>query len=247
MQPEITIVPDAAALGERAADRFVAAAAEAVDARGIAFIVLAGGSTPRAMNELLATSPRRERVAWDKLRFFFGDERCVPPEHPDSNYGMTRATLFAPLDIEPSHVFRMHGEMDASPAAESYDAIIEHELGQLPVFDHIFLGMGPDGHTASLFPGTVGTIMFESRRAVANFVPKFNAYRLTLTPHAINAARGITFTVGGAEKAEALAAVLDGPREPERYPAQLIAPSAGRLEWLVSADAARLITPHAST
>jgi 6-phosphogluconolactonase len=234
--PSVTVLSDPTALAERAADRFIERAAAAVAARGTARIVLAGGSTPRAMNARLAAPPRRSAVDWSKISFYFGDERCVPPEHPDSNYRMTRETLFEPLGIAASQVARMHGEDEPHAAADAYQTLLA-ALGDPPVFDLVFLGMGPDGHTASLFPGTIAKLD-ERRLAVANFVPKFERYRITLTPRVINAARDVTITAAGAEKADALAAVLAGPRDPERFPVELIAPVSGELHWLVDAAAA---------
>jgi 6-phosphogluconolactonase len=233
----MTILPDAAALAASAADRFLALVRAAITARGVANVVLAGGSTPKAMNVLLAASPRRESIDWQAVRFFFGDERCVPPDHPDSNYRMTQETLFAPLAIAGTQIFRMHGEDEPHAAAAAYDALLVREFGNLPIFDAVFLGMGPDGHTASLFPGTLATID-DRQRVVANFVPKLEAFRLTLTPHVLAAARHITITVGGAEKAKALAHVLGDSLHPDRYPVQLMIAAGPRLTWLVDAPAA---------
>jgi 6-phosphogluconolactonase len=233
----VTVLSGPDALADAAADRFIALASAAIASRGSAAVALAGGSTPRAMNALLAASPRREQLDWTRLRFFFGDERCVPPDHPDSNYRMTRETLFAPLGIAETQIERVHAEDEPHAAAAAYEAALKAALGSAPVFDLVYLGMGPDGHTASLFPGTIASIDAD-RFAVANFVAKFNGYRITLTPRVLNAARQVTITAAGAEKAEALAAVIDGPREPERFPAQLIAPEAGELAWLVDAAAA---------
>jgi 6-phosphogluconolactonase len=235
--PSITVLTDPDALADAAADRFVALARAAVAVRGSADVALAGGSTPRAMNARLAASPRREQLDWTKLRFFFGDERCVPPDHPDSNYRMTRETLFAPLGIAETQIVRVHAEDEPHAAAAAYDEALQTALGAAPIFDVVYLGMGPDGHTASLFPGTIASID-PDRLTVANFVPKFNSYRITLTPRVLNAARHVTITAAGAEKADALAAVINGPHEPERFPAQLIVPRPGDLAWLVDAAAA---------
>lgn len=235
--PSVIVLPDPDALAEAAADRFIALADAAIAARGTAAVALAGGSTPRAMNALLAAHPRCEQLDWTKVRFFFGDERCVPPDHPDSNYRMTRETLFGPLGIAETQIERVRGEDEPHAAAAAYEAALQAALGAAPVFDIVYLGMGPDGHTASLFPGTIASID-DSRLAVANFVPKFNTYRVTLTPRVLNAARHVTITAAGAEKADALAAVLDGPCEPERFPVQLVAPILGELVWLVDAAAA---------
>jgi len=234
MPRNLHVLPDAAALAHAAAGHFLTLAAPAIESRGRFDVALAGGSTPKAMNAILAAQP--QAIDWTRVRFFFGDERCVPPDHPDSNYRMTRETLFAPLDIEQTQIFRMHGEDEPHAAAAAYDALLERELGAEAILDAVFLGMGPDGHTASLFPGTIAGID-GARRAVANFVPKFGTFRLTLTPLVINAARHVTITAGGAEKAASLAAVLDGPHEPDTYPSQLVAPASGDLTWLVDAAA----------
>jgi 6-phosphogluconolactonase len=232
----VTVLRDPEALAERAADHFIELVAAAIAARGSAAVALAGGSTPRAMNALLAVAPRRDRLDWSKITFFFGDERCVPPAHADSNYRMTRETLFDPLAIPDSQIARIHGEEEPHVAAAAYAAALEAALGATPVLDVVYLGMGPDGHTASLFPGTIGTLD-EHRLAVANFVPKFNSYRITLTPRVFNAARHVAITAAGAEKAEALAAVLHGPHDAEQFPA----PVSGDLVWFVdAASAARL-------
>ena len=228
----ISVVADADALATHAADHFIELVSDAKAQREIVHVALAGGSTPRAMNALLAASPRREKVDWAAIHFFFGDERCVPPDHPDSNYRMTRETLFDPLDIDPSHVYRVMGENEPEAAALAYDGVLLKELGELPVFDIVYLGMGPDGHTASLFPGTIKNLDLR-RRCVANFVPKFETYRITITPRVINAARHVTITAGGAEKAESLAAVLEGPRDTDKYPVQLVSPVNGELHWYI--------------
>jgi 6-phosphogluconolactonase len=233
----ITVVADAVALAAHAADHFIELVGEAKAQRGIVHVALAGGSTPRAMNALLAVSPRRERVDWAAIRFFFGDERCVPPDHPDSNYRMTRETLFDPLGIDPANIFRVMAEDAPEAAALAYDGVLQKEIGDLPVFDIVYLGMGPDGHTASLFPGTIEKIDL-TRRCVANFVPKFDGYRITITPRVINAARHVTITAGGAEKAGSLAAVLEGERNTDKYPVQLVSPTDGELHWYVDRAAA---------
>ncbi|HEY4440868.1 MAG TPA: 6-phosphogluconolactonase [Candidatus Elarobacter sp.] len=233
----VTILPDAAALAAAAADHTVTVLAEALAARDFAHIALAGGSTPRAMNALLAAPPRRAQVDWQRVVFWFGDERCVPPEDPESNYRMNRETLLEPLKIEPGRVHRMHGEGDPEPAAADYAAVLQSQLGELPVLDLVLLGMGPDGHTASLFPDTTGAIG-RLDLCVAHYVPKLDRWRMTLTPRTINAAREVAITAGGAEKAGALRAVLTGTYEPDVFPAQLIRPHPGTLRWFVDAAAA---------
>ncbi len=233
----LIVVRDAEALAERVARHTLDAGAHALALRGRFDVALAGGSTPKAAYELLASPRFRGELDWSRVRFFFGDERCVPPEHADSNYRMTNETLFAPLGIAASQIARIHGEDDPAAAAEAYNAQLIDLLGSSPCLDIVFLGMGPDGHTASLFPGTIGALDL-TQFVVANFVPKFGSYRITLTPQIINAARYVTITAAGAEKADALAAVISGPHEPERYPAQLVAPSTGQLDWFVDAAAA---------
>lgn len=235
--PIVWIVPDETALAAAAADRFVDIVDAVLRTREHAHVAVAGGSTPRAMNALLAAEPRRSRVDWPRVRFFFGDERCVPPDDPESNYRMTRETLFDPLGIDPGHVFRIHGEEDPHVAADRYAETLMRELGSHPRFDLIFLGMGPDGHTASLFPGTAA--LGETARLVfANRVEKLATWRITLTAHVINDAAAVAITCGGASKADALHAVFDGPADPNRYPVQLIRPRDGRLFWLIDEAAA---------
>lgn len=242
----ITICADEDDLATRAADDFIALVNAALDRAPTASVALAGGSTPRAMNALLAAAPRRDAVAWDRVRFFFGDERCVPPDHDDSNYRMTRESLFGPLGIPDGHVFRMRGEDEAHAAAAAYTDVLAREFGAQPRFDVLYLGMGPDGHTASLFPGTIAAID-DTQRAVANWVDKFSTWRITLTPHVINAAAQVVITCGGAAKAAVLADVLEGPHDPDRYPVQLVAPRNGELLWLIDAAAAAHLQPATAT
>ena len=228
----LVIVAGDAELAERAADHFVEKARTAIMERGTFDVALAGGSTPKAMNALLAVAPRKDRVHWESVRFFFGDERCVPPDHVDSNYHMTHDSLFAPLRIEQSQIFRIRGEDEPQAAADAYAALLVREMGNRPRFDLIHLGMGPDGHTASIFPGTLDQID-DSKLTAAPWVEKFKTHRVTLTPNVINNARSVTIETGGASKADALAGVLEGPRNPAFYPIQLVAPTDGELLWIV--------------
>ncbi len=233
----VTVLPDGAALAAACADHTLAVLRAALAQRDVAHLALSGGSTPRAVNALLSAAPRRDALDWSRVVFWFGDERCVPPADPESNYRMNRETLLDPLGIAPERVHRMHGEVEPTSAAADYDAVLVRELGERPRLDLILLGMGPDGHTASLFPGTIPAID-EQRRCIAHYVPKLDRWRMTLTPRAINAARAIAFTAGGAEKADALHGVLDGPRQTDVYPAQLVRPENGELHWFVDAAAA---------
>jgi 6-phosphogluconolactonase len=233
----VAVLPDSAALAAAVADHVVALVRATLAQRDLAHVALAGGSTPRAINALLVAEPRRSSVEWGRVVFWFGDERCVPPSDPDSNYKMNRETLLDRLGIDGGCVHRMRGEDDPGAAAADYDAVLHLQLGERPRLDLVLLGMGPEGHTASLFPGTVGAIDRE-RRCIAHYVPQLGKWRITLTPHAINDARNVAITAGGAEKADALRAVLDGPKQPDLYPAQLVHPRAGDLRWFVDAQAA---------
>ncbi len=233
----LTVLPDAAALAAAAADHVVEVLRATLAERDFAHVALAGGSTPRAVNALLIAEPRRARVEWDRVIFWFGDERCVPPNDDQSNYKMNRETLLDPLRIRPAHVHRMRGEDDPSAAAADYDVVLRRELGETPHLDLILLGMGPDGHTASLFPGTI-TAIDKDKVCIAHYVPKLDRWRMTLTPRAINAARNVAITAGGAEKADALHGVLEGPKQTDVYPSQLVHPADGELRWFVDAAAA---------
>jgi 6-phosphogluconolactonase len=236
----ITVLPDGAALAAAAAEHAVDVLGRTLGARDLAHVALAGGSTPRAMNALLSAVPLRSALDWRRVVFWFGDERCVSPDDPDSNYRMNRETLLEPLRIDPSRVHRLRGEDDPEAAAADYAAILTRELGSQPRLDLILLGMGPDGHTASLFPGTVAGIS-HTDACIAHYVPQLARWRLTLTPATINAARHVAITAGGAEKAGALAAVLEGPRDVDAYPSQIVHPHDGELHWFVDAGAASLL------
>ena len=210
-------------------------------------IALSGGSTPSGLHALLANDPAvRDRLPWHHLHFFWGDERHVPPDHPQSNYRMAYDTLLSIAPVPAENIHRVPAEEpDAAVAAEKYEqelrAFFELEAGQLPRFDCILLGMGPDGHTASLFPATEA--LHETKRLVtANWVEKFKAYRITLTVPVLNRADLVIFLVSGADKAEALKAVLQGDYRPELFPAQLIQPGPEKLLWIVDRAAARYLT-----
>ena len=210
-------------------------------------MALSGGSTPMGLHTLLVSDPAvRDRLPWHHLHFFWGDERHVPPDHPQSNYRMAYESLFtlAPVPIENIHRVPAE-EPDAALAAEKYErelrTFFRLEIGQLPRFDCILLGMGSDGHTASLFPHTEALHEL-NRLVVANWVDKFKTYRVTLTVPVLNHANLVVFLVSGHDKAEALKEVLQGDRQPERFPAQLIQPDPGNLLWIVDRAAARLLS-----
>ncbi len=222
-----------------AAERFVELGQAAIDARGCFSVGLAGGSTPKRTYELLASEAYREQLNWSKVHIFFGDERCVPPDHSESNYRMANEALISRVSIPPPNVHRINGLGDAVANASLYEDELRtfFNPASWPRFDLVLLGMGDDGHTASLFPGTKALV--EPRAwVVANWVEKFGAFRITLTAPAINHAANIAFLVTGATKAERLLEVLRGALDPEKLPSQLIQPLDGSLFWLVDKAAA---------
>ena len=228
MKPEIVVLPDPAAVTREATDRFVALARSALAAQGRFTVALSGGSTPKSLYEQLVTQP----IEWQHVHVFWGDERCVPPAHPDSNYGMAQRALLAHINLPAQNVHRLRGELDPAQAAQQYEDELRAVFGTLPRFDLILLGMGADAHTASLFPGTPA--LHEQRRWVmAQYVDKLQAERLTLTPPVINAAANVTFLIAGSDKAAALRSVWHGAHDPDRFPAQIVTPTTGYLDWLV--------------
>ena len=234
---EFRAYPDAASLARAAAEHFITLATAAIAARGQFVVALSGGSTPRATYTLLARDEFAARVDWPRVHVFWGDERCVPPDHPESNYRMARETLLDKIPIPAENVHRIRGELPPDQAATAYQAELEAVLGAGGRFDLILLGMGEDGHTASLFPGTAA-IHEQTRWVVAHYVDKLSVWRVTLTPVVINAAAHVTFLVSGAGKAERLREVLDGPHQPDVLPVQIVRPTDGRLLWLADAAAA---------
>jgi 6-phosphogluconolactonase len=240
---DVHVVADAAQLADEAARFFAEQAAAAIAARGVFRVALSGGSTPRALyRKLAAPVAGAAPIDWAHVHLFFGDERHVPPDHADSNYRMVKEALLAQAPIPEANVHRIRGEVpDATDAAAAYEQEIKTAFhlatGEWPRFDLVLLGMGPDGHTASLFPET--PVLHErSRIASAVWVPSMQTWRITLTPPVFNHARNVLFLVSGADKAETLHAVLDGPSDIERLPSQLIAPSHGTVHWFVDTLAA---------
>jgi len=241
---EIRVVPNAQAIFQAAADEFVKAAAEAVKAKGSFTVALSGGSTPKGLFSLLVTDAGlRAQVPWEKVQFFWGDERHVTPDHSDSNFRMANEAMLSKVPAK--QVFRIKGEYeDAGKAADEYEQVLRDTFklapGQLPRFDLVLLGMGPDGHTASLFPGTKA-LAEKKRLVVSNWVGKFYTDRITMTAAVLNNAATVMFMAGGDDKQQPLKAVLEGPYEPEQLPSQLIQPTNGRLIWLVDQAAARML------
>lgn len=237
------IFPDAGALVAGAADFIADLAVSSIAARGVFSIALAGGGTPRPVYETLAGPTHAGRIDWSKVRIFFGDERCVPPEDPRSNYQMARAALCDRVPIPPANIHRMLGELAPERAAAEYEAELQRVIGA-DGFDLALLGMGDNGHTASIFPG-LAAVSETKRLVLEQYVEVMGMWRITLTPVSINAARHIAFLVSGAGKAEMLQRVLDGPYDPVVLPAQIIRPVRGEMHWLLDGDAAARLPPAA--
>jgi 6-phosphogluconolactonase len=246
MESEVQVWPDLNALSRAAAQRFAAIAAEAVQVRGRCSVALSGGGTPQALYRLLALSPYREQLLRNNVHFFWGDERCVPPDHPESNYRLAYSALLGPAAVPLENIHRIKGEWQPAQAAQDYAAQLKQfsEAGLAwPRFDLVLLGMGSEGHTASLFPGPITTAeLNEPTLAVTANYQGRPANRVTLTPRVFNSARNVLFLVAGADKSEALAAVLTGPLEPERWPAQRVRPQQGSVAWFVDQAAASQIS-----
>ncbi len=237
---ELVVLPDADALGAAAA-AIIAAEAAAADSEFT--IALAGGTTPRRVYEALSAEPFRSRIAWDTWSVWWGDERAVPPTDPMSNYALAAASLLDAAPIPPSHVHRIRGELGSQAAAASYESeIVEHFGDGIPRFDLILLGIGEDGHTASLFPGAPATQ--ETRHSVLTSVSSMPPHdRVTLTLPVINAARKALFLVSGREKADALRRVIAADQEDaQQPPAALVRPVDGVAQFVVDASAAVLLT-----
>jgi 6-phosphogluconolactonase len=248
MTPVIRIAADLEELSRAAAEEFARRASGAVGERGVASVALCGGSTPRRLYALLADEGDsfRVRVPWGALRVYWGDERHVPPDHPDSNYRMTREAMLSHVPVLEANVHRIRAEKpDAAAAAEDYERTLWQTLGEVrsgaPRFDLVLLGMGADGHVASLFPGSEA-LREPTRLVVAPWVEALKTHRITLTPRMLNNAACLLVMVAGEDKAEAVRAALEGPRDSERHPAQILRPRAGDLLWLIDRAAARLLS-----
>jgi 6-phosphogluconolactonase len=233
MPAEIKIFPDPSGVTQEAARRIVAVAG---GTEGIFSLVLCGGNTPKTLYEILASPAYRSQIDWSKIEIYFGDERCVGPTHPESNYLMAQTALLGKVPIDESRVHRIRGEIDPQAAAIEYGRLLKSKFADGGA-DMLLLGMGDDGHTASLFPGTAA-LSETHHRCVANFVPKLNAWRVTLTYPFLNKSAAVMILAVGAAKAQRLAEVLHGPRDPARLPIQGIEPASGKLAWVVDAAAA---------
>lgn len=246
---QIVVVPDPAALAYEAAQRFTSLAREAAVSRGHFSAALSGGSTPGALYRLLAEDPYRGQIPWENVHLFWGDERCVPPDDPGSNFRLADKTLISHVPVPPGNVYRVRGELEPEEAARSYEKVLRkffaesstvNSIEPCPRFDLVLLGLGSDGHTASLFPGSRALNEIE-RLAVAvqaNYRDR-PTHRVTLTLPAINAARQVLFLVTGDTKAGIVQAVLEGPAR--ELPAQRICPTAGQSAWLLDTAAANLL------
>ena len=239
----IRCFPDDESLSRAAADIFLAEAKAAVQKKDGFTVALSGGSTPRRTYRILADSTHRDQVEWEKVHVFWGDERCVPPGDPKSNERMARRALLDHVPVPPGQVHPMRCGESPEHAADQYERRLHARFGPgPPAFDLVFLGLGENGHTASLFPGT--SVLEEQKRWVAAvYLPEQDLYRLTLTAPIINMAGKIVFLVSGEGKAKVLKAVLEGPRNPCHLPAQLIKPADGELVWLVDHKAGQMLRP----
>ena len=247
---EVSIYHDPQDLTKAAAEHVIHQASLAMNLRKKFSMALAGGSTPKSLYALLASPEYRARLDWEKVEFFWGDERHVPPDHTDSNYRMAYEAMLKPLHIPETRIHRIQGELaDAQEAANQYEKLLRNSFessnSSIPRLDLVLLGMGPDGHTASLFPGSEA-VHESTRLVVAPWVEKFRTFRITMTPGLINHAFQVTFLISGAEKSEVLRAVKEGPFQPDVLPSQVIKPTSGHLTWLLDREAARHLSPQSS-
>jgi len=233
--------PDPASLARGAAEHIVTLTAATMNERGRFSIALSGGSTPKKLYELLAIPDYAQRIGWQHVHVFWGDERCVPSDHVDSCYRMAREALLDHVPLPPDNIRRIQGELLPDEAAAKYERILHYFFDDpFPRFDLILLGMGDDGHTASLFPGTKA--LDETKRwVIENYVEAKQMWRVTLTRTAINAAANVMFLVSGDGKAERLRQVIQGDHTPYMLPSQFIKPDSGELLWFVDQAAARLL------
>jgi 6-phosphogluconolactonase len=235
---EIIICRDLSELSRQSAERFSQLVNQSVQGSGRFTVSLSGGSTPKHLYSLLGSPNYKERIPWNNVHLFWGDERCVPPDHPESNFGIVRESLLSKIEIPAENIHRMAGEREPQAAAAEYEKHLQEffglESGALPRFDLILLGIGEDGHTASLFPGS-DALNETERLVISPFVEKLNSYRLTLTLPVLNSGAEVWFLVTGASKADAVKKVLRGSAD---LPAAKVQPVNGRLVWFITQDAA---------
>lgn len=248
MKGSLIVFPDLDELTDAAAQHFLSVGQAAILQKGRFSVVLSGGNTPRLLYRRM-TSPRfQDAMDWNDVHFFWGDERCVPPEHAESNYRMVRETLLDHLPIPGSNIHRVMTELPPQEAARHYENELKIFFGQdledpPPKFDLVLLGMGSDGHTASLFPNTAA-IHEKQHWVVAHYIEAISAWRVTLTPVILNAAHDVLFLIAGEEKAKVLCEVIKGADQPDILPAQVIQPKAGNLHWFVDEPAIWHIIPQ---
>jgi len=244
MPAGVEVFDDTNSLAQAAADYLATSASDAMRRRGRFTVALSGGSTPKRLFSLLARPDRHARVPWHATHVFWSDERCVPPEHPDSNFLMAKRLLLDHVPVARGNIHRMRGELDATRAAQEYERELVGVVGKDGAVDLVLLGMGPDGHTASLFPDTAALDEMK-RLVVANYVARLSSWRITLTYPALNAARAIVFLVAGHDKAEMVARAMAPPGVPvgRRPPAGRVQPAAGTPLWLLDRAAARMTVP----
>jgi len=227
----------AASVAEKLADILLRATKAGTDGS----LVLSGGNTPRGVYRLLGSGPLSERLPWDRIHLFFGDERMVPPDHPDSNFGMARQELIDRVPIPAGNVHRIHGELPPEDAARQYASELQKSFGEgSPRFDCVLLGIGEDGHTASLFPGT-DALSEREKSVTALFVPRLNAWRVTMTFPALNNAHNVIFLAEGEQKAPVLRKLIESPAPTPELPATMIRPHSGQLFWMLDSAAASFI------
>ena len=237
---KIRVMPDLPAVAQAAAERMIEAAASAIETAGVFHVALSGGSTPKPLYELLSADGNIARIEWAKVHVYFADERCVPPTHSDSNFRLASDTLLDLVPIPPANIHRMKGEIEPETAAVEYGRMLKETFGEEGGLDLVILGVGDDGHTASLFPGNPA--LHEKRhRCVAAFVAKLNAWRITLTAPFLNRSREVMVLAAGEKKANIIQQVLEGEFDPQRLPIQLIDPPEGRVSWFLDSAAAGMV------
>lgn len=244
MNKNIHVYPNKEKLVVATTERMVDSIEQAIQQNGLCNIALSGGNTPGGVFSLLASNPYRDRVDWGRLHIFWGDERMVPPEHQDSNFRLVKETLLDRINMPDENVHRMRGEIAPEEAAAEYAELLrDHFKDSPPCFDLMLLGLGEDGHTASLFPGTDAVEECE-KHVVAVFVPKLSAWRVTLTLPVLNAAREIFFLVSGKSKAEMVQCIMSNKQPTKKIPATMVTPQNGDLRWMLDSDAMVLINKN---